>query len=141
MLVDDSPQEMLAEVGHLGVFVDYQHAARFLHARGDQLPVIGKDAAQVDHVTRESGFLTHLIGSLNAERQRSAIADDGSVTAFTHKRADAERNDVFLDGRPIGLPARSVADGSVDSTFQFFVVSRFTGDALFALDAQERLGQ
>ena len=32
MLVDDAPQQVLAEVGHLGVLVDDQHPARLQHA-------------------------------------------------------------------------------------------------------------
>ncbi len=47
-LLDDAPDQVLAEVRDLGVLVDAQHAVGLPHAGLDRVPVVGVQRAQVD---------------------------------------------------------------------------------------------
>ena len=58
---------MLAEVGHFGVLIDDQHAARLLDAAADRFPVVGENAAQIEHVEAQPVFRPQPIGGLHAQ--------------------------------------------------------------------------
>src|SRR5262249_52562581 len=82
MLVNYTAQQMLAEVGYFGVFVDDQHPPRFSNAAAERLPVVGEDAPQIENVEHQPQLARQLVGGLDAERQRSSITDDRNRVPF-----------------------------------------------------------
>ena len=75
MLIHHAAQQVLAEVRHFGVLIHDQDAARLADALANRRPIVGEDAAQVDHVEREPLRLSQLIRRLDAQRLDLILAE------------------------------------------------------------------
>src|SRR5579871_5901896 len=126
MLFDHASKEMLTKVRDFRIFIHNQDASGLLHALTDRLPVVRKEAPQVENVASESRFLAHLIDSLHAEGQRSSVTHDRDVISFTHPRRNPQGDDVLFQIGPARHPLGAIPYGSVDHLLEQILVGRFS---------------
>src|SRR6266849_1937128 len=96
-LLRDQSSDLGSEARRDVSFVNYQRSVCFLNALKYSLAIQRHERAQIEHLNRRT-FLFKGPRYLDAQMDRSSVADDRDIVTQCPQRGDADRNYVIVVG-------------------------------------------